>query len=287
MARIFITGAVGFLGAHLAPALSALGHEVVAAQTDLDVRDRSSVASALAAAAPELVVHFAAIAHAPTCERDPATAEAVNVGGTEAVIEAMRAHAPAARLLFPSTAHVYAPGPGLTEESAIAPGGVYAMTKWTCEQRIAAAGVPATVLRLFNHVHRTQSPDFILPRIYQALVAAAGETVEVEVGNVNVERDFGSLQDLLRAVTSVIGRGEAAAHEVFNVCSGVAKRIDATAHELARRLGKRLVLVTDQARVRDEATVVSGVHMRLTAATGWQPTSTTVPALIDAFLANV
>lgn len=70
---------------------------------DLDVTDASAVRRALAGA--DVVVHLAAFTDVNGCERDPARAEAVNVEGTRAVVEA--AEDAGAYLIFMSSDYVF------------------------------------------------------------------------------------------------------------------------------------------------------------------------------------
>ncbi len=281
---VLITGADGFIGSHLGPFLAKRGHTVVGATAD--VTDRAAITTEIERSAPAIIVHLAAVSHVPTCERDPERARAVNVEGTANVLAA----AAGARLVFPSSAHVYRPAELLDEDSPLEPTTVYARTKVSSEEQIGASGQPATVLRLFNHTHRSQSPEFFLPRIYHALAkqAGTGAKVAIPVGNTKVARDFGSIQDLLVAFAAVIERTEPPVHEVLNVCTGIAKPLRVLVEALGERLRVIAELVADPARMRvGEPATMCGSHARLTAAAGWHPTALTADAVVDAFLTDL
>lgn len=97
--RMLVTGGGGFLGSHLADAITEAGH--VARILDLapspwrrddqeehvgDVRDAELVAAAVEGC--DVVLHLAAVADLAAAEADPSLAHAVNVGGTATVLAA-------------------------------------------------------------------------------------------------------------------------------------------------------------------------------------------------------
>ena len=97
--RIAVTGASGFIGAALVPALAARGHEVLAL-------DRAAIGDLAAVAdwraligGTQAVVHLAALAHARA--RDEARLRAINLGATLALGEA--AAAAGTRMVFVSS----------------------------------------------------------------------------------------------------------------------------------------------------------------------------------------
>ena len=275
MKAVLVTGAEGFVGARLLPLVQGTAFAG-------DVLDFAALEKALGSRPWTAVVHLAAISHVPTCEKDPALAYRVNLGGTALLLEAMQRHAPDARLIFPSSAQVYATASGsLDEESPIEPQNVYARTKWQAELLIRDSGVRATVLRLFNHTHKTQSPDFFVPHLFRTLQAG---TREVPVGNLEIARDIGVVQDLVAAFVAVLQR---APDGVFNVSTGAPKRLSKIAIELARRLGVDARFVVDPARVRSgEPASILGSHRRLSEATGWTPDCPDEARLVERFLAD-
>jgi GDP-4-dehydro-6-deoxy-D-mannose reductase len=287
---ILITGTLGFVGAPLLKVLKAQGLDARAAE--LDLLKPETITRELDAVKPALVVHLAGLSHVPTCEKDPEMALRVNRDGTRLLAEAHAAAVGKARFLFASTAQVYAAAHGdevttqavFTEERKIAPQNAYAKTKWEAEEALRAVaaktGLRVTLLRFFNHTHKTQTPDFFLPHIYQQL--QAGKT-EIPVGNLDVHRDFGALEDLLEALKIVVSRD--LPDEAYNICSGKAKHLRRLAEGLASRMGVQARFVTDPARVRKgEPLSLVGSHERLARATGWKPRSVTEDQLLDSFL---
>lgn len=296
MTRVLITGALGYIGSRLSAFLSQRGDHVAA--TEGDLLDLHLLTATVEKAAPEVVIHLAGISSPPMCEREPAEALRSNIAGTASLLEAMRRAAPRARLMFASTAQVYQPPASnaapivITEDHPIEPQNLYARTKWAAERLITDSCTddrPATVLRLFNHTHKTQSPEFFLPHLYATISRdrAAGSRLAVPVGNLEIGRDFGSIHDLVTAFAAVLDRTPANRCEVFNVCSGITMQLSALATQLAERLDAAVDFVIDPARVRPgEPVAIRGSHDRLTTATGWVPRVANERDLIDAFLAD-
>lgn len=159
MARILITGASGLLGLNLAIEAQRAGHTVYgvsgsrrvtlegATMVQADLLDAAARARMWQAAAPEWVVHCAALADVDACEKNPALAQALNADlpGTLAV----EAKAAAARFLHISTDAVFdGERGGYTEEDAPNPLSRYAETKLAGEGAVAAADPAAMVARV-------------------------------------------------------------------------------------------------------------------------------------------
>ena len=296
--QVLITGAQGFVGSHLLPALRSDGW--AAEGPAFDILDYPSLLGHLKSRPWDFVIHLAGISHVPTCERDPATAVKVNVAGTALLIEAMSAARTPGRLVFASTAQVYAAPTGeeldrgvtIAETRAVHPQNLYAQTKWNAELLIRDASARkdliATTLRFFNHTHRSQSTDFFLPHVYSLLKKAGpGSEVVVPVGNLDLYRYLGAVSDLVRAVMSVLSAAKAGRDlpDAMNVCTGTPKLLKSLAEGLAKRMGVRARFESDPARIRkDEARSIIGSHDRITQATGWKPRLITEEAVIEDFL---
>jgi NADH dehydrogenase len=141
---VLVTGATGFLGSALVPALLAAGHlpRVFARRAPSpaapgveialgDLEDSASLAAAVNGA--DAVVHLGAATSAGRI--DPAYAYRVNVGGAAALLRACRA-AGCRRIVAMSTQHVHLPRPG-----------VYGRTKRIADLLFADSGLEVTILR--------------------------------------------------------------------------------------------------------------------------------------------
>ncbi|MBI3160580.1 MAG: SDR family oxidoreductase [Chloroflexi bacterium] len=159
MARVLITGASGLLGLNLAIEAQRAGHTVFGVtgsrqvalegvrMMQADLLDGTARARMWEAAAPEWVVHCAALADLEACEREPERAQALNADlpGTLAA----EAKAAGARFVHISTDAVFDGERGdYTEEDAPNPLSVYAETKLAGEGAVASANPAALVARV-------------------------------------------------------------------------------------------------------------------------------------------
>jgi nucleoside-diphosphate-sugar epimerase len=132
--RILVTGASGFLGSHVVPALGARGAVLYPVSlANYDIRNESEVLMAVLQSRPEVIVHLAA----PPSGLTPAIRfrETLQMG----LHVAHAAAATGARLIFPLSDAVYPPGkePALEEEVMEAPGGMPADSQVRASRAIA------------------------------------------------------------------------------------------------------------------------------------------------------
>src|SRR5690606_29460477 len=92
----------------------------------------------------------------------------------------------------------------LPETAALQPMNVYAATKAAADIMIgqmAYGGLDAVRLRPFNHTGPGQSDTYVVPAFARqvARIAAGRAEPRVLVGNLDVERDFLDVRDVVRA----------------------------------------------------------------------------------------
>jgi UDP-glucose 4-epimerase/UDP-arabinose 4-epimerase len=168
---VLVTGGAGYIGSHTAKALAEAGHRPVVFD-DLsaghmeavqwgplvvgDVRDAAAVSAAMRAHDIDAVIHFAGLIEVGRSMRDPAAFWDSNLGGTAAVLSAMRGCG-VDRIVFSSTAAVYGQPQGpapLNEDLPLRPINPYGDSKLAAERMIAnhcaAHGLTGVCLRYFN-----------------------------------------------------------------------------------------------------------------------------------------
>ena len=188
--------------------------------------------------APDAVAHLAGASSVGSSFGDPLGTWEVNLGGTLAVLEAVREAAPETRVLVVSSGEIYGRVPledlPVGPDTPLRPLSPYGASKGAADlaaaQYRAAYGLPALRVRAFNHVGPGQGPRFVLPNVARQIAQAehdGRDAVEVRVGNVDTRRDFTDVRDMVRAYLLVIERGDPDA--VYLACSG-RSRAGARAH---------------------------------------------------------
>jgi GDP-6-deoxy-D-talose 4-dehydrogenase len=262
MTVTLITGASGFTGRYLAPALAALGDEVHALDhstpfTDVDgvsyshvadLSDAAKLKSLIAEIKPDKVVHLAAIAFVAHGDIDEMYR--TNVVGSRNLLHALSecGHVPNAVLLA-SSANIYGNTGGVISEiNPPAPVNDYGVTKVAMEYvaKIYADRLPIIVTRPFNYTGRGQSPNFLLPKIVDHFHRRAPQ---IELGNIDVARDFSDVRIVADTYARLLSSPQAVGG-VFNVCSGQATSLREILSIVENLSGHRMDVAVNPAFVR-------------------------------------
>ena len=302
--RVLVTGATGFVGRHLLDALRAAGHEPVAAggphdaePLALDLLDAPSVQRAVDAAAPDAIVHLAGQTFVPQSVADPLATLAVNATGTAFVLEAARAYRDrvraSLRVLIVSSAEVYGvqrPERMPLDEGAVPrPGNAYAASKLAAEAFALAwqrsYGLDCVVARAFNHIGPGQDDRFVVASFARQLAdIAAGAPPVMHVGNLEAERDFLDVRDVVAAYVLLLANGRAG--EVYNICSGRPVAIREVLRQLITIARVPVEVRDDPERMRSsDLPILSGDATKLRAETGWEPRYSLATSLRDIYAA--
>lgn len=235
---ILITGAAGFLGAALANKLVSQGHTVrglddlsagdpqrLAPQVLLtrgDVNDRPKLWTLLQGV--DCVYHLAARVSVPESQLYPREYNAVNVGGTVSVLEAMR-DAGVQRVVFVSSGAVYGEQQAqpLNEAQPPNPQSPYAVSKLAAEWYLRAIGqrwgIETVILRVFNAYGPGQplpaAHPPVIPRLLRQVLNGASLVVH---GDGSQTRDFVYIDDVVAGLTAALSA--AVSPRIINVGSG-------------------------------------------------------------------
>lgn len=276
--RALVTGIDSFTGPFIEAELRQRGFEVHgtvhgsptgAGRSDVDLRDADAIAALVAEVRPSHVIHLAAISFVAT--RDVESIYLTNILGTRNLLSALTAvngHCPAS-VVIASSANIYgnATISPLDEAAEARPENDYAVSKHAVEDiaRIWSAQLPITIVRPFNYTGRGQSERFLVPKIAAAFRKRAPG---IELGNLDVSRDFSDVRDIAAAYA---GLADAGSQGIFNLCSGTARSI-ADILQMSRQItGHDLDVMVNPDFVRaNEIKTLVGSNTRLCAALpGW------------------
>jgi GDP-4-dehydro-6-deoxy-D-mannose reductase len=297
---VLIFGATGFAGRYLARELVQLGHEVwgavrsaesdratthpvpltIAQLLRCDVTDGAQVEDVLAAARADAVVLLAGLASPPEANRRPEDAFRVHVTGTVNVLGAVTRRVHATRVLVVTSSEAYGSTgretSPLDEEAALRPTSLYAASKaaadLAAESFALARAVDVVRVRPFNHTGPGQSCDFVCPDFagQVAAIAAGRRPAVMEVGNLDVQRDFSDVRDIVRGYVAALLRGKRG--EAYNLCSGRATSIRAILETLCALAGIEPEVRQDVARHRAaEIPAYWGSATKAHGELGWHP----------------
>lgn len=265
MARLLLTGAQGFTGRHFSRTAASHGIEVVALQADLT--SGSAVDEEVRRIAPDLVVHLAAIS-AVTHENDEEMYR-VNLLGTLHLLRALsQLPTPPSRVLLASSANVYGntTHSPIDETAPVGPVSHYAVSKLAMEHmsRTFRDRLPIVLVRPFNYTGPGHDERFLVPKLVAHFVR---EAPSIELGNLDVEREFNDVRMVCDAYFALLERGVPG--EVYNVCSGRPLRLRTLVEAFERLTGHRIDIDIAPALMRaNEVRTLCGSPAKLIACIG-------------------
>lgn len=243
--RVAVTGASGFTGRYLLPELYSRDHEVVILKSNL--ASPVDLKCEIAAAQPEAIIHLAAKAFVHLDDFEEFYA--VNQIGSFHLLAAAAAEVPGARVLLASSAQVYGVNAsGVIDESFCPkPANHYALSKLAMEMgsNLWSDRLNITIVRPFNYTGIGQGAQFLVPKVVDHFRRRAPV---IELGNIDIERDFGDVRSVVSAYADLIGKTEMP--EILNVCTGQARSVRSLISALTQITGHKLQLKINQAFVR-------------------------------------
>lgn len=275
--RVFVTGAAGFIGFHLAKHLTERGdivvgydnfndyylpnlkrareHELQKIGVDVlngDIEDADRLLRALEAFQPTHIAHLAAQAGVRYSVTHPDICAKVNLTGFMTVLEACRKF-PHVKLVYASSSSVY----GLNEkvpfsvsDSTDKPASLYGVTKKANELMAHAYhhlyGIPITGLRFFTVYGPWGRPDMAYYTFTQAILE--GRPIQV-FNDGKMHRDFTYIDDIITGTTAALDtcRG----YHVYNLGNDQPVELNTFIATIEKAIGKSAIKVNQPMQAGD------------------------------------
>ncbi len=295
--RALITGINGFAGSHLADYLLTLPQIQVyggvygdcenivhldgrATFIAGDLTDPSFARSLLERTSPERVYHLAGQAFPPASWQDPWTTLEINVRSQVNLLHAATQLQSPPRILVIGSMEEYGrirpDALPVTENTPFQPDSPYGVSKVTQDllglQYFQSHHLPIVRVRPTNHIGPRQNEQFVTSNFAKqvAEIEIGAREPVLHVGNLEAERDFVDVRDMVRAYYLALERGEPG--QVYNIGSGQPRSIRDMLDLLLATSRVPIRVQQDPDRLRPSDTpVLYCSAAKFHAQTGWQP----------------
>lgn len=277
--KLLVTGLSGFVGQQLLQHPRRAKWQLLD-YSRLELLDPDSLSETLQGDCPDAVIHLAGQTFVPEAFRAPRQTIEINLLGTLNLLQALKQSGFGGSFLYVSSGDVY----GQVAEADLPiheslpprPRNPYAVSKVAaellCLQWSYLEPWRIMVARPFNHIGPGQRADFVIPAVASQLVRIrrGQQAPRIEVGDVDVTRDFLDVRDVLSAYFHLLENGRNG--ETYNVCSGMEYRVRDLIEQMVELTNLDVELLQDPARMRpSEQRRVAGNSWKLQQQTGWTP----------------
>jgi UDP-glucose 4-epimerase len=305
--RLLVTGGAGYIGSVVAAIAAEAGHQVVVLD-DLSTGHADAVpggatfaagtvreqAFGLLASGVDAVLHFAAKSLVGESVDKPALYWEQNLGGSLALLEAMRATG-TAKIVFSSTAAVYGePERTVVDEAARArPTSPYGASKLAVDTALAEHarmhGIGAVSLRYFNVAgayhgaggrwfgERHNPETHLIPNVVAAALAADGSAPRFQLFGDDYPtpdgtcvRDYIHVTDLAGAHMLALDACEPGQHRVYNLGTGTGYSNREVLRACEEVTGQKIDIQVSPRRPGDPAVLVASAK-KIADERGWRP----------------
>lgn len=310
--KVLITGITGFAGSHVADyCLDRGGIDVYGiirwrsrteniehlrdkvTFVECDLRDAASTQEVIEQVRPDYIFHLAAQSFVPMSWRAPTESLTTNVIGQLNVFEAARKIDLECRIQIACSSEEY----GLvgedelpiSEETPLRPLSPYAVSKVAQDllgyQYFMSYGMEIVRTRGFNHTGPRRAPVFVVSDFAKQIVEIERGLREpvMSVGNLDAERDFTDVRDMVRAYFLALEKGKSG--EAYNICSENSWRISDMLDKLLSMTTAKITVKQDPARLRpSDVPRLRGDCTKFKRDTGWAPEipfDTTLSDMLD------
>ena len=271
MKKVFLTGADGFIGSHLAERLVRDGYQVKALaqynsfnswgwldssplknQMEIvtgDIRDPFAMKTFMKGC--DAVLHLAALIAIPYSYHAPASYVDTNVSGTLNIVQAAR-ELGISKVVHTSTSEVYGTAQyvPIDEAHPLQGQSPYSASKIGADQMAISYynsfETPVAIIRPFNTYGPRQSARAVIPTIISQI--ACGKR-EIKLGALTPTRDFNYVADTVDGFVSVL-ESEKSIGQVINIGSNYEISIGDLVKTIAEVMGADIKIISDDQRIR-------------------------------------
>lgn len=188
-----------------------------------NLNDIEALEKEIAVAKPDLVAHLAGISF--VASKDHEAFYRVHALGTSNLLQALtKLQAAPKKILLASSATVYGNSANhlSVEYQTLTPIDHYATSKVAMEEMAKTYfnRLPIVIARPFNYTGVGQKGNFLIPKLVDHF---AKRKPFIELGNLNIEREFNDVNMICDAYLKLLDLGKA--NEIYNVCSGQARSL--------------------------------------------------------------
>ena len=298
--RALITGITGFAGSHLADYLLAEQSDVEIFGTyrwrsrmenidhldgkinllECDLRDAAAVHGVLAEVRPDYIFHLAAQSFVPASWRAPSDTLTTNLIGQTNIFEAVRMLEldPVIQIAGSSEEYglVLPDEVPIKETNPLRPLSPYAVSKvgqdLLAYQYFRSYGLKTIRTRGFNHTGPRRGEVFVTSNFAKQIASIEAGLREpvIRVGNLDAQRDFTDVRDMVRAYWLAVTKAKHG--EVYNLASGKAVTIRELLDQLLALSETKVEVEVDPERLRpSDVEILLGDFSKFKADTGWEP----------------
>lgn len=261
-----------------------------------DIVDGAALGVLLAETQPHEVYNLAAPSFVPASWGDPvATAELTAVGAA-ALLEAVRRHAPTARVYQAVSSEIFGDpvSSPQNEDSPVAPVTPYGAAKayafFLTRSYRRLHGLHASSGILYNHESPRRRPEFLPRKVSRAAARIAlGLEDELLVGDLDARRDWGYAGDYVRAMWLMLQQDDPGDYVIATgVTHSVRDLVEAAFSHVGLEWAKHVRIDDAFRRGRAELHNLVGDASRAAERLGWEPTvefEALVRGMVDADIA--
>lgn len=298
MKKALITGITGFAGSHLAELLLKENFEVYGTTRprsrtdnidliknqlnlcDADMMDSHNLYSVIVRIKPDYIFHLAAQSFVQSSWASPATTMEMNILGSVHLFEAIRRAEidPVIQIACSSEEYglVYPNEIPIKETNPLRPQSPYAVSKVAMDylgyQYHQSYKMKIIRTRGFNHTGPRRGEVFVTSSFAKQIaeIEKAKKEPLLEVGNLEAQRDWTDVRDMVRAYLLAVQKGEPG--EVYNLCSQKAIKVKDMLDLLLKFSKVKVEIKQDPARLRpSDVPVLLGDYSKFHRVTGWKP----------------